>query len=247
MAGRKIRDAADARACWAAARAAGIDAQGHKHVLGLREGATENATSCKALLSDLQARGLRTDQRILAVLDGSKALAKAVREVFGDRVVVQRCQAHKQRNILDQLPEKARPSVRRELRQAYRAKSHASATKLLRNLLARLQKEHPGAAASLEEGLAESIAVKQFELPEWLERTLSTTNAIENLIGSVRTLAARVRRWRDGAMIVRWTATALIEAGKRFHRVREHRGIKALLAQLRAAENAALDASREAA
>lgn len=227
--------------------AVAIDAAGDKHVLGLREGGSENATICRELLSDLQARGLRTDRRILAVLDGSKALSKAVREVFGDRVVVQRCQAHKVRNILDQLPEKARPSVRRALRQAYRAKRHKSANALLVNLLARLKPEHLGAAKSLEEGLAESIAVKKYQLPEWLERTLSTTNVIENLIGSVRALTGRVRRWHDGQMVVRWTATALLEASQRFHRVRDHRGLKTLLLQLRSDEAATLDDRRAAA
>jgi transposase-like protein len=214
--------------------AIGIDTGGTKHVLGLREGATENAVSCRELLADLQARGLRTDRRILAVLDGSKALAKAVRDVFGDRVRIQRCQAHKKRNILEQLPEKARPSVEMALRQAYGAKSHALALKLLKALHGRLAKEHPGAAASLAEGMEETITIKLFaHLPDWLARTLATTNAIENVVGSARALSKRVKRWRGGTMIVRWVATALIEAEKRFHRVRDHKGLVRLVADLR--------------
>jgi transposase-like protein len=210
-----------------------IDIEGRKHVLGMREGATENSTSCTALLSDLQARGLRTDRAILAVLDGSKALAKAVRTVFGNRVRIQRCQAHKVRNVVEQLPEAKRTSVRQAMRQAYRSKNVKRARRLLENLARRLRADHPGAAASLEEGLDETLTVMEFALPEWLERTLSTTNAIENLVGSARDLTKRVKRWRDARMIVRWVATACIEAEKRFHRVRDHKGLKKLVAALR--------------
>jgi len=218
--------------------ALGIDVDGKKHVLGLREGATENAVSCTALLSDLQSRGLRTDRSILAVLDGSKALAKAVRAVFGSRVQVQRCQAHKVRNVEAQLPDSMRTSIRQAMRQAYRCRSPERAERLLRNLQRRLSADHPGAAASLEEGLTETLTVMQFGLPEWLERTLATTNPIENLIGSTRDLSRRVKRWRDGRMIVRWTATALIEAEKNFRRVRGHSGLRFLAGMLRAGDAA---------
>lgn len=213
--------------------ALGIDVDGKKHVLGIREGATENATSCVALLADLQDRGLRTDREILAVLDGSKALAKAVRTIFGPRVRIQRCQAHKVRNVIEQLPEAKRTSVRQAMRQAYRNKSVKTAKQQLENLARRLRAEHPGAASSLDEGLDETLTVKGYDLPEWLERTLSTTNAIENLVGSTRTTTTRVKRWRDGRMIVRWIATACIEAEKRFHRVRDHKGLKKLAIALR--------------
>lgn len=213
-----------------------IDVDGKKHVLGMREGATENATSCNELLSDLQARGLCTDRAILAVLDGSKALAKSVRTIFGSRVRIQRCQAHKVRNVVDQLPESMRTSVRQAMRQAYRSKNVKRAKQQLENLARRLRGDHPGAAASLEEGLDETLTVMAFGLPEWLERTLSTTNAIENLIGSSRDLSRRVKRWRDARMIVRWIATACIEAEKRFHRVRDHKGLKLLVAALRSGD-----------
>lgn len=214
--------------------ALGIDEQGHKHVLGLREGATENAASCTALLSDIEGRGVRTDRTILAVIDGSKALAKAVRKVFGVRVLIQRCQAHKIRNVEEQLPDEVRRSVRQAIREAYRSAKPEVAKRKLEGLVRKLRDEHPGAAASLEEGLAETLTVKAFRLPEWLRRTLLTTNAIENLIGSVRGLTRRVRKWKDGRMMLRWTATALIEAAKRFHRVRDHAGMKTLVAALRA-------------
>lgn len=215
--------------------ALGIDGGGRKHVLGIREGATENATACRALLTDLRDRNLRMERRVLVVLDGSKALAKAVREVFGARALIQRCQAHKTRNVLDQLPEEARPSVRQALREAYCATDAERAKKRLGNLVRRLQNEHPGAAASLEEGLDETLTVKRLRLPSKLERQLSTTNAIENLIGSVRLLGGRVKRWRGGRMILRWTVTAVADAASRFRRVTgAHEGMTKLLRALTA-------------
>ena len=199
--------------------ALGIDTDGRKHVLGVREGATENATSCTALLTDLRDRGLRTDRAVLVVIDGGKALAKAVRNVFGTRAIVQRCQAHKTRNVVEQLPDELRPSVRQAMRDAYAANDADRARTMLVNLGRRLRDEHPGATASLDEGLDETLSVKRLRLPRKLERQLSTTNAIENLMGSVRELARRVKRWRGGKMIVRWTVTAVADAAKRFRRI----------------------------
>jgi len=199
--------------------ALGIDADGKKHVLGVREGATENAASCTALLADLRDRGLRTDRPLLVVVDGAKALPKAVRNVFADRAIIQRCQAHKTRNVVDQLPDEMKPSVRQALREAYAASDADRAHKMLTNLVRRLQDDHPGAASSLEEGLDETLSVKRLRLPKKLERQLSTTNAIENLMGSVRRLSRRVKRWKDGKMILRWTVTAVADAATRFRRI----------------------------
>ncbi|MBV8195882.1 MAG: IS256 family transposase [Candidatus Dormibacteraeota bacterium] len=199
--------------------ALGFDAQGTKHVLGVREGATENAASCTALLTDLRERGLRTDRAILAVIDGAKALAKAVRDVFGPRALIQRCQVHKSRNVTDQLPDELRPSVKQAMRDAYACPDAARAKRTLTNLVRRLRDEHPGAAASLEEGLDETLTVKRLAIPAQLERRLSTTNAIENVIGSMRRIAARVKRWRDGKMILRWTVAAIADAATRFRRI----------------------------
>jgi transposase-like protein len=199
--------------------ALGIDAQGAKHVLGVREGATENAATCTALLTDMRERGLRTNRAILAVIDGSKALAKAIRDVFGTRALIQRCQAHKSRNVTDQLSDELKPSVRQALRDAYASVDAVRAKRMLTNLARRLRDEHPGAAASLEEGLDETLTVKQLGLPRRLERQLSTTNAIENLIGSMRRISARVKRWRDGRMILRWTVAAVADAATRFRRI----------------------------
>lgn len=219
--------------------ALGIDSDGKKHVLGVREGATENAVACTALLTDLRDRGLRTDRAVLVVIDGGKALAKAVRNVFGARAVVQRCQAHKVRNVVEQLPDELRPSVRQAMRDAYAASDADRARTMLLNLARRLRDEHPGAAASLDEGLDETLSVKRLKLPRKLERQLSTTNAIENLMGSVRELARRVKRWRGGAMIQRWTVTAVSDAAHRFRRITGAReGMTALMRALTQHENA---------
>lgn len=199
--------------------ALGIDASGEKHVLGVREGATENAASCTALLADLRERGLHADRPILVVVDGSKALPKAVRNVFGERAIIQRCQAHKTRNVVDQLPDEMKPSVRQALRDAYAAGDADRARTMLTNLTRRLRADHPSAASSLEEGLDETLSVKRLRLPKKLERQLSTTNAIENLMGSVRRLSRRVKRWRDGKMILRWTVAAVADAATRFRKV----------------------------
>jgi len=219
--------------------ALGIASDGEKHVLGVREGATENAASCTALLADLRDRGMHTDRGVLAVIDGSKALAKAIRDVFGNRALIQRCQAHKARNVLDQLPEEMRPSVRQALRDAYGSADASRAKRLLANLVRRLRDEHPGAAASLEEGLDETLTVKRLDLPSKLERQLSTTNAIENLMGAVRRLTRRVKRWRGGRMILRWTVAAVADAAGRFRRITGARdGMTALVRALKDHENA---------
>lgn len=219
--------------------ALGIDSDGQKHVLGVREGATENAASCTALITDMRERGLRTDRSVLAVIDGSKALAKAIRDVYGARGLIQRCQAHKSRNVLDQLPEDARPSVRQALRDAYGSADVGRAKKLLTNLARRLRDQHPGAAASLDEGLDETLTVKRLGLPSKLERQLSTTNAIENLMRAVRQLTRRVKRWRGGRMILRWTVTAVADAAHRFRRVTGARdGMTRLVLGLKDHENA---------
>jgi putative transposase len=224
--------------------ALGIDADGKKHVLGVREGATENAASCTALLADLRERGLHTDRPLLVVIDGSKALAKAVRNVFAERAIVQRCQAHKTRNVVDQLPDEMKPSVRQALRDAYATSDVDRARKMLTNLVARLRDSHPGAASSLEEGLDETLSVKRLRLPKKLERQLSTTNAIENLMGSVRRLSRRVKRWRGGKMILRWTVAAVADAATRFRRITGAReGMVELMRALARNENSTTGAT----
>jgi transposase-like protein len=214
--------------------ALGIDSGGNKRVLGFHEGATENARSCKELLSNLEERGLPMDRSTLVVIDGSKALRKAINDVFGDRAIVQRCQVHKRRNVVDQLPESKKERVGVAMSQAYRSSSATTARKLLMNLARGLQAEHPSAAASLREGLDETLTVKDFKLPAALARSLSTTNAIENIQSGIRRVCHRVTRWRGGTMLLRWVGTALVEHSRGFRRMRGHAGMSRLVAVLRA-------------
>ena len=213
--------------------ALGIAESGEKQPLGLWDGATENSVVCQSLLDNLIQRGLDPQRAYLFVIDGSKALRKAIRDTFGARVFVQRCQEHKRRNVLAQLPKKLHPSVNKVLRDAYRSASKAIAKRRLMQLITRLEADHPGAAASLREGLDETLTLKDMQLPEALERTLSTTNPIENLNGSIRRIQRRVKRWRDGAMVRRWAALGILEAQKGFRKLRGHKGMHILVAALR--------------
>jgi len=216
--------------------ALGIDENGQKHPLGLWQGATENADVCEGLLNNLIERGLDPQQAYLFIIDGGKALRKAIRMIFGARAIVQRCQEHKLRNVLGHLPKSLHPSVNKTMRDAYRGVSKQTARKRLLNLIAQLETDHPDAAESLREGLDETITLKDWKLPSWLERTLSTTNSIENLNGSIRRVTRNVKRWRDGSMIRRWVATGILEARRNFRRLRGYAGIPALLQALRGAE-----------
>ena len=214
--------------------ALGVAGDGTKHALGLWEGSTENATVCQSLLSNLQSRGLRTDRSLLVLLDGSKALRKAVRETFGDVALVQRCQIHKLRNILDHLPERQRPWVKAIVQRAYRSADVATATRLLKDLARRLDTGHPSAAASVREGLEETLTIIAMGLSEALRRSFSTTNAVESLISRTRHVKRNVKRWRGGQMVVRWVAAGVLEAVTGFRRLKGHREMPKLIAALRA-------------
>ena len=214
--------------------AIGIDQSGRKHVLGLREGATENAASCKALLADLSERGLSTARTLLFVLDGAKALHRAVTDVFGERALIQRCRQHKKRNVSDALPERMRSSALSAMRQAYATRDPKRARRLLENLARRLEPNYPSAAGSLREGLEETLTVMRLNLPESLERVLSSTNLIENLFSRVREIARRVKRWQGGMMILRWTAAGVLEAERDFRKIAGYRALPKLVAALRA-------------
>jgi transposase-like protein len=200
--------------------ALGITIDGQKHVLALREGTTENATVCKALLTDLRERGLDLDRPALFIVDGGTGLRKAIREHCGRAALVHRCQIHKARNVLEHLPETMRPRIGRVLEEAYALPDAALAERRLTQLAAGLERAHPGAAASLREGLAETLTLQRLGVTGALYRTLRSTNAIENLNGLVGQFVRNVRRWRDGAMLVRWIGTALQEAQRRFRRIR---------------------------
>jgi putative transposase len=214
--------------------ALGIAADGSKHALGIWEGSTENATVCQSLLSNLQSRGLRTDRSLLVLLDGSKALRKAVRETFGDAALVQRCQVHKLRNILDHLPERQRPWVKAILQRAYRSADVTTAKRLLQDLARRLDTEHPSAAESVREGLEETLTILALGLSESLRRSLSSTNAAERLISRTRHVKRNVKRWRGGQMVLRWVAAGVLEAVKGFRRLKGHKEMPKLVTALRA-------------
>ena len=217
--------------------AVGVDARGDKHVLGLREGATENAAAGRALLSDLVERGLDPEHPLLVVIDGAKALHKAVVEVFGPQALIQRCREHKKRNVTEALPERQRAAVRGAMQQAYAMRDVGRARRLLDNLARRLEHQHPGAAASLREGLEETLTVMRLNLPESLERVLSSTNLIENLFSRVREIGRRVRRWQNGTMVLRWTAAGVLEAERGFRKLAGYRGLPTLVAALRNHDN----------
>jgi transposase-like protein len=201
--------------------ALGIDIDGTKHPLALVEGSTENTTLVRGLLVGLRERGLDVTKPILAVVDGAKALAAAVKEVF-DHPVIARCQLHKLRNLRDHLPEKMRGPVGRRMRAAYHADSALEAEALLEALAKELDKTHPGAAGSLREGLAETLTVLRLDLPPTLARTLRSTNAVESMISICRDHARNVKRWRDGQMALRWCAAGMVEASSQFRRVNGH-------------------------
>ena len=228
--------------------ALGIDIDGVKHPLAVVEGSTENTTLVRGLLVGLRERGLDTTKPILAVLDGAKALRAAVLEVF-DHPVLARCQLHKIRNVRDHLPERLRGPVERRMREAYHAPSALDAQARLEALAAELGKTHPGAAASLREGLAETLTVLRLGVPPTLARTLRSTNAIESMISICREHAKNVKRWRDGQMALRWCAAGMLEASKQFRRVNGHLHLPALRAALErhvAAETVTPDCNTQA-
>lgn len=212
--------------------ALGISVDGHKEVLGLREGSTENAAVAKGLIDELEARGLNTERAIVFGIDGSKALRSAIEKKFGALGLVQRCQVHKSRNVLDHLPKSMHPSVRRALNEAYNSTDAELAQRQLERLANALQSDHPGAAASIREGLEDTLTLQRLGVTGSLYRTLRSTNPIENLNGSVATYTRNVKRWRDGAMVVRWVGSALHDAQEHFRRVRGYKDMPVLVAAL---------------
>ena len=227
--------------------ALGIDAKGNKHVLGLREGSTEASRLVRSLLSDLVDRGLDADRARLWVIDGGKALRKAIVECFGALALIQRCQEHKRRHVIEHLPQELHASVGRAMRDAWDGGNAELAKKQLQRLAASLSARHPGAAASLREGLEETLTVQALDITGALYRTLRTTNPIENLNGSIAHFTRNVKRWKDGQMTLRWIAGALSDAKGRFRKLRGHRDMKALLAALDAKSASVADVERKAA
>ncbi len=198
--------------------AIGVDSEGHKHMLGLRDGASENATVCTALLEDLVERGVKPDRRRLFVIDGSRALRKAIDAVYGQENPVQRCRNHKRKNVLDHVPDSMKETVKATMNAAYRLDSDKGMARL-NELGKMLETLHPSAAGSLREGLAETFTVNRLGLPGSLRRCLCTTNVIESPNSGIRRRTGRVTRWTDGSMVLRWVASALLETEKSFRRI----------------------------
>jgi transposase-like protein len=197
-------------------------------------GPRRTARVCQDLLANLQSRGLRTDRSLLVILDGSKALRKAVRATFGEAALVQRCQVHKTRNILEYLSDRDRPWAQAILRRAYQATDVKTAQRLLLDLARRLETEYPSAAESVREGLDETLTVLTLKLSPRLRRSLATTNAAESLISRTRSVKRNVKRWRGGQMMLRWVAAGILEAAKGFRRLKGYADMPTLVNALRA-------------
>jgi transposase-like protein len=225
--------------------ALGITTSGEKRILGLRQGATENASVVTSLLEELRERGVKADAPTLFVLDGAKALQAAVGRVWGKFAVVQRCQAHKRRNVEAHLPEQHHEELRKRLNAAYHEASETQARTLLKGTITWLRKISPAAAASLEEGWEETLTVVRLRVPELLRKTLATTNPIESAFSVADSVTRRVKRWRDGDMRERWCVAGLMDAESRFRRIKGHSHMKQLLDTLDEIVNPTLDVQRK--
>jgi putative transposase len=203
--------------------AMGLDADGRKHVLGFKIGASENARVCQDLLVELCERGLHAEGGLLAVIDGSKALKKALKAVFGENLLIQRCQVHKKRNIKDYLPETTWQWTKQQLNRAYAREDFTQALRDLKSLATKLETNHPDAAASLREGLEETLTVLHLNVSDVLRRSLATTNLIESALYIVRDRTGNVKNWKNGKMVQRWVAAGLLEAETRFRRIKGYR------------------------
>ncbi|MGO9613212.1 MAG: IS256 family transposase [Dissulfurispiraceae bacterium] len=212
--------------------ALGMNRDGRKHVLGLWQGATENATICAELLEDMARRGLNIGMDYLFVLDGSKALRSAVAKMFGTKALVQRCQQHKRRNVLAHLPKEHQHSIDARISAAYNMAAYDDARKSLELTVKYLENLNPSAAASLKEGLEETLTIHKLGVTGLLIKTLSTTNPIESCFSVTRTITGRVKRWRGDDMVQRWAVASLLRAEKKFRRVKGYREIPKLIAAL---------------
>ena len=212
--------------------ALGLDKGGRKHILGLWQGATENAAVCASLLEDIARRGLHTGKDYLFVLDGSKALRSAVSKMFGTDAAVQRCQQHKRRNVLAHLPKEHQHAIDARIRAAYNMASYENARKSLELTVKYLEKLNPSAAGSLKEGLDETLTIHKLGVTGLLIKTLSTTNPIESCFSVTRTITGRVKRWRGDDMVQRWAVASLLRAEKKFRRVKGYKEIPKIIAAL---------------
>jgi transposase-like protein len=210
--------------------AVGVDSEGAKHVLGMREGASENTEVVTALLADLVARGLDAGRRRLWVIDGSKALRKAIDQVFGNPPV-QRCRNHKLRNLTGHLPKAQHAQIKSAFRAAMKLEASEGKQKL-EQLALWLEREHPSAAASLREGLDELFTINRLDLPPRLRKCLATTNLIDSTHSGVRQKTRRITNWKNGAMVLRWSAAAFLATEKSYRRIIGHEHLWILKAHL---------------
>jgi putative transposase len=213
--------------------ALGVTAEGVKVPLGVVEGSTENANVVRGLIASLRDRGLDAAEGMLFVLDGAKALHKAVRDVFGDQAMIGRCRQHKERNVLDHLVEAERPWVRRKLRAAWANPDPGEAEAALKALAVQLERVNPDAAASLREGMTETLTVTRLGVTGSLLKTVASTNPVESMIEIVRDHSRNVKRWQPGDMRLRWAAAGMLEASEQFRRVKGYRQLPLLAAALR--------------
>lgn len=215
-----------------AVAALGIEQDGSKRNLGVVEGASENTEVVRGLLENLVERGLSTTDRVLFVLDGSKALRKAVVDVFGKRAVIQRCILHKERNILSHLPPSRQTEARRRLRAAWNVVDHRHAVAELKKVLRWLASFSESAAASLAEAFDETLSVHRLGITGTLRKTLVTTNPIESAFEIVKSNSRRVKRWNGSSMVLRWVGTGLVKAENQYRRVRGYKAMPKLITAL---------------
>jgi putative transposase len=209
--------------------ALGISTEGVKIPLGLWEGSTENATLARTLLADLVDRGLDPEQAILFVIDGGKALHRAIKDVFGEHALVHRCHRHKERNVCDLLPERDRPQILARIRGAWALKDPDLAEQRLELLASELDRTWPDAAASLREGMPETLTLMRLGIGGQLSKTLCSTNPCESMIEIVRHTQRNVKRWQDGDMRKRWTAAGMLVAEQQFRRIIGYRDLAKLV------------------
>jgi transposase-like protein len=212
--------------------ALGIDKEGNKKALGAWEGSTENSRVCIDLIQSLVDRGFDVSACKLAIIDGGKALRKALDEVFGKDILIQRCQVHKKRNVADYLPKEKRETAKQAMSEAYNAENYDAAKKLMQNTIRWLDKDYPQAARSLEEGLEETLTLHKLKAHKQIRKSLGTTNPIESLNSGIRSVTRRVKRWRNSKMVIRWVCTGIIESEKNFRKINGHEHIYSLLTNI---------------
>ena len=212
--------------------AVGVDIEGHKHVLGIGSGATENAVAVKQLLTGLRERGLPTDRKYLFIIDGAKALRTAIEEVFGADQQVQRCRNHKIQNVMNELPKEQQDQTRKLMRAAFRLSTAEEGEKRLEQIARQLEHDYSSAARSLREGLKEMFTLQRMKIPASLHKCLATTNLIESPHSGIRKRTRNVCRWRDVDMVERWAASAWLLTEKNFRRIDGHKELWTLAALL---------------